>query len=146
MNGEEAQLPEGPSAVLPAGWQFADLHLEPGECCRVTTARKFRPREPLAIWLGQKQCWEIPPCRAVVLLRLCALTIILTIGSLSSTGHNFAFSKICAVVCLALCWGCPRTGTRRCRLGRTGQARRVLACLSLFDPNTKGLGASQQPH
>ena len=38
VNGQEAQLLEGPSARLPAGWQFTDLQLGPGECARVSAS------------------------------------------------------------------------------------------------------------
>ena len=53
------KLLEGPSARLPAGWQFTDLQLEPYECFRVsashpsTTAGNTRLKELLAIWLGR---------------------------------------------------------------------------------------------
>ena len=36
VNGQEAQLLEGPSARLPAGWQFADLQRKPNECVGVS--------------------------------------------------------------------------------------------------------------
>ena len=59
VNGQEAQLLEGPSARLPAGWHFADLQLKPNECVRVSACDlsavfvgKLPLRGPLATWLG----------------------------------------------------------------------------------------------
>ena len=49
LKGEVAQLLEGPSARLPAGWGFTDLQLELDECFRVSAS-------DLSVF---DDCWEL---------------------------------------------------------------------------------------
>ena len=54
VNGQQAQLLEGPSARLPAAWQFEDLQLKPNKCVRISAC------DLSAVF----DCWEVSPQRA----------------------------------------------------------------------------------